>query len=91
MKRLLSSAFTLAALGLCASAAQDPNKDADPLALKSEWKGKLTQRGKIMGKEAPPEFDVVLVVTQRKDKDFECELREKLPDGGAFVTYLCKG
>jgi hypothetical protein len=88
MKRFILSACVVAALALCHAVAQEP--EADPLVLKSEWKGKLTQKGKIMGVQAPPEFEVVLVVTQRKDKDFECELREKLPDG-AHVTYLCKG
>ena len=83
-------ALTLLALCLWSATAQEPKKDADPLALDSQWKGKLTQRGKIMGQPVPPEFDVVLVVTKRKDKDFDCELREKLAEG-SFVTYACKG
>ena len=67
-----------------------PAQDGDPLPLKSEWKGKLTQRGKIKGeKEVPAEFDTVLVVTGRKGNEFDCELREKVADSS--VTYICKG
>src|SRR5687767_3459637 len=93
MPRLISWILCFAILCLGAAGAQDKKQDKkpeDPLPEKSEWKGKLTQRGKIMGmKELPPEFETVLVVTKRKDAEFECELREKTPD--SFVTYLCKG
>ena len=91
MKR--SSPWSLAILVLALGAlagAQETKKDADPLAVGAEWKGKLTQKGKIKGnKDIPAEFQVVMVITQRKDKEFECELREKIDD--SFVTYLCKG
>ncbi|MCI0681241.1 MAG: hypothetical protein L0Y71_03985 [Gemmataceae bacterium] len=90
MKRLVFSAFLLTAASWLTAAAQDPNKEADGLTVDSQWKGKLTQRGKIQGdREIPAAFEAVLVVTKRKGADFECELREKA--GDATVTYHCKG
>ncbi len=90
MKRALTPALVVLMMGLWTAAGQETKKDTDPLALDSQWKGKVTQRGKIRGvKEIPPEFATVLVVTKRKDNDFECELREKV--GDANVTYHCKG
>jgi hypothetical protein len=89
MKRAISPIFVVFFLFLCTAAGQE-KKDADPLTVDSQWKGKLTQKGKIGGmKDIPPEFETVLVVTKRTDNDFECELREKV--GESFVTYLCKG
>lgn len=90
MQRLMLSAAALAMLSLWTAAAQDGKKEADGLTVDSQWKGKLTQRGKIQGdKNIPAEFETLLVVTKRKDADFECELREKA--GPATVTYRCKG
>src|SRR5688572_21121254 len=90
MQRLQLSAAALVMMSLCTAAAQDAKKEADGLTVDSQWKGKLTQRGKILGeKNIPAEFETVLVVTKRKDADFECELREKA--GGATVTYHCTG
>lgn len=90
MKRAISPILVVFVLGLWTAAGQETKKNADPLTVDSQWKGKLTQKGKIKGeKEIPPEFETVLVVTKRKDSDFECELREKV--GASNVTYLCKG
>jgi len=87
MKR--ASVLLLLIIGLGGAPGQE-KKDTDPLAVDSQWKGKLTQKGKINGiKEIPPEFETVLVVTKRQDADFECELREKTGDSN--VTYSCKG
>ena len=93
MNRAVAFALTMCILGLGTAAAQDKKNDKDkddPLPLNSQWKGKLTQRGKIMGnKDIPPEFDVTFVVTGRKNKEFDCELRERV--GADLVTYVCKG
>lgn len=90
MQRLLLSAAALVMMSLWTAAAQDAKKDADGLTVDSQWKGKLTQRGKILGeKNIPAEFETVLVVTKRKDAEFECELREKA--GDLTVTYHCTG
>src|SRR5262245_59795037 len=90
MQRFMLSAAVLAMLSLWTAAAQDGKKDADGLTVDSTWKGKLTQRGKIQGmKDIPSEFETLMVVTQRKGADFECELREKA--GPSTVTYRCKG
>jgi len=90
MQRFMLSAAVLVTLSLWTAAAQDGKKDADGLTVDSTWKGKLTQRGKIQGmKDIPSEFETLMVVTQRKDADFECELREKA--GPSTVTYRCKG
>ena len=90
MHRLILSATAFSFLCLWSAAAQDDKKEADGLTVDSQWKGKVTQRGKILGiKDIPPEFETVMVVTKRKDADFECELREKA--GALTVTYRCQG
>ena len=90
MLRLICSATAFSFVCVWSAAAQDGKKEADGLTVDSVWKGKLTQRGKIKGnKDVPAEFETVMVVTKRKDADFECELREKT--GSSTVTYRCKG
>lgn len=90
MRRTCTAAAVVLVFGLGTIPAQEKQDDGDPLPVKSQWKGKLTQRGKIMGhKEVPPEFDTLLTITARKGNDFDCTLREKT--GADTVTYVCKG
>lgn len=66
------------------------DKPADPLPEGSTWKGKLTQEGLGGGGvEDALEYEVEFVVTKRKGKTFEAELREKSET--RQVTYLVKG
>jgi hypothetical protein len=64
--------------------------DEDPLPLESQWKGKLTQRGATPdGGLFPLELNAVLTITQRRDNEFEAELREY--SGNLDITFLVRG
>ena len=79
---------------LCAGAAiaATAKDDADPLAKGTIWKGKLTQKGKIEGKEEPLTLEATLTITKREGTEFWGDLYEK---GAGTVeielTYLVRG
>ena len=66
------------------------DQPADPLPEGSTWKGTLTQEGVGEGGgEDPVNYEVSFVVTRRRVKVFEAELREKSET--RQVTYLVAG
>jgi hypothetical protein len=83
----LAAALLAAGIGLAAAPARGPE---DPLYLESKWTGKLTQKGKIEGRETPYTLEAELAVVKRDGAKFEGKLRE-WNDGGIKLTYLVKG
>src|SRR5262245_16353795 len=86
------SVLALSAVVLLASvrAAETLRADEDPLPVDSQWKGKLTQGGKMPdGVSFPPELDTILTVTHRNGSDFEAELHES--SDNLDITYLVRG
>src|SRR5262245_53119454 len=72
------------------TAEQRSDPGNEPLQLKSQYKGKLTQQGKHPDVPNPPaEFECLMVITKRQKTEFEAEMR--LKSGGATITYLAKG
>jgi hypothetical protein len=69
-----------------------PAPERDPVLIGSKWKGKLTQRGTFAtGGTGPPEFKIVLTITDRDRNSFEAELREVAEAQSLSITYLVKG
>lgn len=77
-------------VGAAVSAAPAPERD--PVLIGSKWKGKLTQRGTFAtGGMGPPEFKIVLTITDRDRNTFEGELNEVAEAQSLSITYLVKG
>jgi hypothetical protein len=91
MNRVAWHAGTLLlVVGAAVSAAPAPERD--PVLIGSKWKGKLTQRGTFAtGGTGPPEFKIVLTITDRNRNSFEAELREVAEAQSLSITYLVKG
>lgn len=84
-----AGAVVLLAVSVLAAA---PAPDGDPVLIGSKWEGKLTQRGTFAtGGMGPPEFKVVLTITDRDRDTFEAELHEVSEAQSLKITYLVKG
>lgn len=69
-----------------------PAPESDPVLIGSKWTGKLTQRGTFaIGGMGPPEFKVVLTITDRDKNTFQGELHEVAEEQSLRITYLVKG
>jgi hypothetical protein len=90
MTRAAILALVAAVVAWPAGQIRSDDQPADPLPEGSTWKGTLTQEGVGEGGvEDPVNYEVEFVVTRRRAKVFEAELREKSET--RQVTYLVAG